>query len=81
MAHDFLIKLSQAKNYDPDTHGLLENSILANEIDKMKAIYNNKSTAIDTSGENYDARAVGLAYMLEKLNAGMSIAKVDAMET
>ncbi|WP_332452440.1 hypothetical protein, partial [Chryseobacterium aquaticum] len=78
VAHNFLINYPRAKNYDPDTHGFLDDSKLGKEIYKMKVIYKNTSTAINTSGESYDARAVGLAYMLEKLNAGMSIAKVDA---
>jgi len=78
VAHDFLINYPRAKNYDPDTHGFLYGSDLWKEIDKMKMIYNNPNTSINTSGETYDARAIGLAYMLEKLNSGMSIAKVDA---
>ncbi|SDQ32108.1 hypothetical protein SAMN05421664_1130 [Chryseobacterium soldanellicola] len=73
----FLALYPRSENYDPDTHGFLENSVLWNEIEKMKAIFNNKSTTIDTSGETYDSRAVGLAHIFEQLNAGMSIAKVD----
>jgi hypothetical protein len=74
----FLTKYTRIKNYDPDTHAFLDGSELVNEIEKMKAIYNNKSTALDTSGEVYDPRSVGLAYMLEKLGAGISVSKVDA---
>ncbi|MDH6252196.1 hypothetical protein M2347_001923 [Chryseobacterium sp. H1D6B] len=32
----------------------------------------------DTSDENYDSRAIGMAYILGKYNAGISIAKADA---
>lgn len=77
-AQAFLDTYPRAQNYDPVTHDFLRNSDLWREIDKMKTIYNNKSTTTDTSGETYNPPSVGLAYMLEKLNSGISIAKVDA---
>ncbi|SHG25023.1 hypothetical protein [Chryseobacterium vrystaatense] len=73
----FLAAYPRSENYDPETHGFLENSNLWNEIEKMKIIYNNKSTALDTSGETYEPRVVGLAYIFEKVNAGINIAKLD----
>ena len=77
-ASAFLAQYPRSQNYDPVTHGFLKDSDLWNEIEKMKIIFNNKSTAIDTSGENYEPRAVGLAYMMQKLGAGIIIAKADA---
>lgn len=77
-ANTFLTQYPRSQNYDPVTHGFLKDSDLWNEIEKMKIIFNNKSTAIDTSGENYEPRAVGLAYMMQKLGAGIIIAKADA---
>ena len=77
-AEAFLATYPKSQNYDPLTHGFLKNSDLWREVDKMKMIYNNKTTTIDTSGENYDPKVVGLAYMLGKLDAGVSIAKVDS---
>ncbi|UOU98861.1 hypothetical protein MUU74_02665 [Chryseobacterium daecheongense] len=77
LASAFLQQFPFNENYDPNTHGIKEGSELYYEIYKMKTIYN-ADTSVNTTGEYYDARAVGMAYILDKFNSGISIAKVDA---
>ena len=66
----------ESENYDIDKHGFKEGSDLWKVAKAIKNIYSKIST-INTSGEDYDAKAVAMAYLLENLNAGISVAKVD----
>ena len=66
----------ESANYDPIKHGFLKDSDLWNAAEKVRVIYNKTST-INTSGEDYHPKAVAMAYILENLNAGISLAKVD----
>ncbi|SDM38192.1 hypothetical protein, partial [Chryseobacterium taihuense] len=78
LAQQFWNAFPMSENYDPDTHAFKKDSDLWNEVEKAKVIFNNKSAVIDTSGEFYHTRAIGLVYILDKFNAGISIAKADA---
>ncbi len=66
----------ESKNYDIDKQGFLKGSTLWKEFEKIKALYDKIST-VNTSGEDYHPKAVAMAYLLENLNAGISVAKVD----
>lgn len=76
LAQIFLNNYPKSDNYDPEGHGIKEDSPLGLEFHKAKKYYSS-GTFDDTSGENYDSKAVAMAYILDKYNVGMSIAKVD----
>ena len=76
-AQAFLNQFPKSENYDAQTHMIKRDSKLG--LDFYTATdYYYQGAAENTSNEIYDAHAVGMAYILEKHNVGMSIAKVDA---
>lgn len=77
LALDFLAKYPKAENYNTQSHSFLRNSILGSEFFKVSHKYD-EGTYINGSDEYYVSPAIGMAYILEKYNVGISIAKADA---
>lgn len=77
LAKEFLKQFSKDQNYDAQNHSFKEESLLGTEFYKAKKYYSS-GTFTDTSDEDYDSKAVAMAYILDKYNAGISIAKADA---
>lgn len=77
LAQQFLSEYPKDENYDSQYHFIKAKSKLGVDFYKANAYY--LSGASDnSSGENYDSRAVAMAYILDKYNVGISIAKADA---
>ena len=76
-AQDFLSQFPMNENYDAQTHMIKFGSKLGDEF-YTAADYYSQGAADDSTNENYAANAVGMAYILEKFSAGISVAKVDA---
>ena len=74
-AIQFLATYPRSENYDPLTHSFKRGK-LDDEIVKIKSMYGANATK-DSSGHYYDAKALGLAYIFDNLNAGISLSKVD----
>ncbi len=79
LAQDFLTQYPENENCNNtnNDHSIKEGSPVGKEFYKAKNHYS-EGRVEDTSGENYEERTVGMAYILEKFNVGISIAKVDA---
>jgi len=73
----FFAKFPKSENYDEQNHSIRRDSPLGSEFYKA---WNHASEgrSDNTSGEYYEPRAVAMAYILEKNNSGISIAKADA---
>ena len=78
LAFNFLTQFPESENYDPQTHAIKETSELGEEFYKATKHFSEGRSENSASGENYDSRAIGMAYILDKYNAGISISKVDA---
>lgn len=77
VAQAFVNAYPQNGNYDETTHMFIENSTVG--IEYKKAIdYANIGTYQNNSGEDYSSSAMAMAYVLDKFNTGISLAKVDA---
>lgn len=77
LASSFLAKFPENENYDDQTHGIKEKSALGLEFYRIVEHYS--AGRLDNStGENYNDNVIGMAYILDKFNAGISIAHVDA---
>lgn len=77
LAQQFLSQYPKDENYDPENHSIKVKSRLGVEFYKAN-IYYQSGAADNISGENYDSRAVAMAYILDKFSAGISVAKADA---
>lgn len=76
LAQQFLSQYPKDENYNSQDHSIKKISALGIEFYKADMYY--LSGASDnSSGENYDSRAVAMAYILDKFNAGISVAKAD----
>ena len=73
---DFLSQYPRSENYDPETHNIKEGSKLGLEFFKAYK-HNSEGRSENTSGENYANGAVAMAYILDKLNTGVTIAHQD----
>lgn len=73
----FLNQFPKSENYDAQTHMIKRNSNLGRDFYKAAGYYY-QGAAENISNEIYDANAVGMAYVLDKYHAGISISKVDA---
>jgi hypothetical protein len=78
LAADFLTRYPKAANYNTATHDLKHDSDLGKVFDRMRDIYSYYNPSGMISGEYFDKGAVALAYLFEKLDSGISLAKVDA---
>ncbi len=78
LAFNFLTQFPESENYDTQTHAIKETSELGEEFYKATKHFSEGRSENSASGENYDSRAIGMAYILDKYNAGISISKVDA---
>ncbi|WP_344827687.1 hypothetical protein [Chryseobacterium ginsenosidimutans] len=76
LASAFLTQFPRSENYDPPSRNIKEGSPLGKEFYKAREHYS-QGRADNSAGENYVPNAVAMAYILEKYNAGISIAKVD----
>lgn len=76
-ALDFLTNYPRASNYDTSSRSFLRNSIVGDDFWEANDLHHS-GTALDSSGENYVSPAIGMAYILEKYNVGISLAKADA---
>ena len=74
---DFLSQYPRSENYDPETHGIKLDSKLGLEFYKAHN-HHSEGRSENTSGENYASGAVAMAYILDKLNIGVTIAHIDA---
>lgn len=75
-AIQFRAAYPESENYDIEKHGFLKDSKLGRDFENIKSVYNKLST-VNTSGEDHHPKAVAMAYILEALDAGISLAKVD----
>lgn len=76
LAKAFLEQFPESENYDSDKRAIKKGTLLGDVFyTVIEHYYEGRSD--DNSGENYDSRAIGFAYILEKYNAGISIAKTD----
>ncbi|KMQ69410.1 hypothetical protein ACM39_04840 [Chryseobacterium sp. FH2] len=73
----FLSQFPKNINYDEQSHGIKRNSSLGQEFYTATEHFSSGRNE-NSSGVDYESRAIGMAYILEKFNAGMSIAKADA---
>lgn len=76
-ALEFLANYPKANNYDTRSHSFLRNSILGDAFWEANELHG-AGTSVNSSGENYVSPAIGMAYILEKYNVGISLAKADA---
>ncbi|MET3535690.1 hypothetical protein [Chryseobacterium limigenitum] len=79
LALAFLSQYPESENCNNtnEDHTIKRDSPIGLEF--YKAFYHySEGRSDDTSGENYEPRAVAMAHILEKFNIGMSIANVDA---
>lgn len=77
LARRFISQYPKAENYDPQNHSIARMSALGIEFYRANDYY--LSGASDNiSGENYDSRAVAMAYVLDKFHSGISVAKADS---
>ncbi|REC59078.1 hypothetical protein DRF65_27905 [Chryseobacterium pennae] len=76
LARQFLNQFPKDQNYDSQNHSFKEDSQLGIEFYKA-FVYHQSGTYDNTSGEAYDSKAVAMAYILDKYNAGISVAKAD----
>ncbi len=77
LAQQFLSQYPKDENYNSQDHSIKEKSMLGIEFYKADVYYQSGASE-NSSGEDYDSRAVAMAYILDKFNAGISIAKADA---
>ncbi|MCY0969536.1 hypothetical protein [Chryseobacterium wangxinyae] len=79
LAQYFLTQYPENENCNNtnNDHSIKKGSKLGDEFYKAVNHYS-EGRFENTSGENYEERTVGMAYILEKFNVGISIAKVDA---
>lgn len=76
LAIDFLSKYPKTKNIDSVKHSFLEQSEVG--LDYYKAYDFATSGIVDNStSTEYDPKALAMAYILEKLDTGISLAKMD----
>jgi hypothetical protein len=73
----FFTQFPKSENYDEQNHSIKEDSPLGREFYKAWK-HASEGRSDNTSGEYYEPRAVAMAYILEKYNSGISIAKADA---
>lgn len=76
-ALDFLANYPRASNYDTSSRSFLKGSVIGDEFWKANDLHH-KGASVDSSGENYISPAIGMAYILDKYNVGISLAKADA---
>lgn len=77
LAQKFISQYPKAENYDPQNHSISRMSALGIEFYRANDYYLS-GTSDNISGENYDSRAVAMAYILDKFHSGISVAKADA---
>lgn len=77
LAKEFLKQFSKDQNYDTQNRSFKDETTLGVEFNKANDYYL-AGTSDNTSGENYDSRAVAMAYILDRFHAGISVAKADA---
>ncbi|MCX8524181.1 hypothetical protein OF897_09640 [Chryseobacterium formosus] len=72
----FLGQFPRSENYDELQHSIRRDSPLGLEFYKAVKHYS-EGRSENSAGEDYDANAIAMAYILEKLSAGINIAKTD----
>lgn len=77
LAKEFLKQFSKDQNYDTQNRSFKDETTLGVAFNKANDYYL-AGTSDNSSGENYDSRAVAMAYILDKFHAGISVAKADA---
>ncbi|WEK68133.1 MAG: hypothetical protein P0Y62_09625 [Candidatus Chryseobacterium colombiense] len=77
LAQAFIAQFPESENYDPSNRSIKEESPLGREFYKAHK-HHFEGRSDNSSGEVYDSRAIGFAYIFEKHNAGISISKTDA---
>lgn len=77
LAQAFLTQFPENENIDSETNAIKEGSVLGKEFYKAKNHYS-EGRSENISGEIYEERTVAMAYILEKFNAGISLAHVAA---
>lgn len=75
-AKQFLNLYPSSSNYDTTSHSFISNSDVGKDFIKAKNYYTG-GTYINT-GDDYTAESIGLAYVLQKFNTGVSLARMDA---
>ena len=77
LAQSFINAYPKSVNYNETTATFLQGSALGNAYQDA-ADYANGGIYQNTSGEDYSPSAMVMAYVLDKFNTGISLAKVDA---
>jgi len=77
LAGTFFSSFPKSENYDDATHWFKKESDFYDDVDRITTIYKHNNIS-NNSGENHNDYALALAYILDKHNAGISLAKVDA---
>lgn len=77
IAQNFVNTYPKSTNYDENTHMFLSNSTLGNAYNEA-ITYANVGTYQNDSDESYSSSAMAMAYVLDRFNTGISLAKVDA---
>ena len=76
-AQTFLNEYPKSENYDNDKHSFKRYSKLGADYYNVRKSYG-AGFFLDSSNEVYNGDVVGMAYVLDKYNSGMCIAKKDA---
>ncbi|WP_187477938.1 hypothetical protein [Amniculibacterium sp. G2-70] len=77
LAAAFLSQYSEADNFDSVKHSFKIESEVGIDYFKVKDLYA-KGTYINDANEDYTSGAIAMAYILEKFNTGLVLAKTDA---
>lgn len=76
LAGTFLSSFPKSENYDDATHWFKRGTKLYEDVSKIMILYKNNNIT-NNSGESHNDYALALAYILEKHNTGISLAKAD----
>lgn len=74
---DFLAQFPRSENYDPVIQTIKKDSPLGKEFYRAQQ-HSSAGRNENNTGEQYQPEAVAMAYILEKYNVGLSIAKANA---
>lgn len=77
LAMTFLSTYPQNQNYNENSHSFLESSSVGTDFFQANN-YANAGTFVNETNEFYNSGALAMAYILDKYNTGISLAKVDA---
>ncbi len=77
LAQNFVNAYPKSTNYEESTHMFITNSPVGAAYNDA-LVFANQGTYQNNTGEDYSPSAMVMAYVLDKFNTGISLAKVDA---